>query len=101
VTGVGNDAGHRLQALGGSGAGAGHDHGGSAVRDDEELAAVTVPSLLNAAFSVGILARSQAPGVSSTFTTVSPLRTIKMVVARQRLDSSCVMTRSLAILSLM
>ena len=41
---------------------------------EEELAAVTVPSLPNAGFSAGILLMSQVPGVSSRATTVSPLR---------------------------
>ena len=41
---------------------------------EEELAAVTVPSLLKAGFIVVILLTSQVPGVSSRATTVSPLR---------------------------
>ena len=41
---------------------------------EEELAAVTVPSLPNAGLSVVIFAGSQVPGVSSRGTTVSPLR---------------------------
>ena len=41
---------------------------------DEELAAVTVPSFLNAGLSVGILATSSVKGVSSLSTTTSPLR---------------------------
>ena len=41
---------------------------------EDEEAAVTVPSLRNAGFSVGILARSTVNGVSSLSTTVSPLR---------------------------
>ncbi len=40
---------------------------------DEELAAVTVPSLAKAAFKVGIFEISQLKGVSSRATTVSPL----------------------------
>src|ERR1700684_522419 len=41
---------------------------------EDELAAVTEPSLLNAGFMVAILLRSQVPGVSSRATRVSPLR---------------------------
>ena len=41
---------------------------------EEELAAVTVPSLLNAGFMLGIFSTSQVPGVSSRAITVSPLR---------------------------
>ena len=41
---------------------------------EDEDAAVTVPSLRNAGFSVAIFARSTVNGVSSRSTTVSPLR---------------------------
>src|SRR5689334_11314618 len=41
---------------------------------DDELAAVTVPSLLNAGLRVGIFSILQVPGVSSRETTDSPLR---------------------------
>ncbi len=40
----------------------------------DELAAVTVPSLLKAGFSVGILATSDLPGCSSVANSTSPLR---------------------------
>src|ERR1700676_5235687 len=39
-----------------------------------ELAAVTVPSFLNAGFIVGIFETSRVEGVSSVSTSVSPLR---------------------------
>jgi len=48
---------------------------------DEELAAVTVPSLLKAGFNVGILAMSQVNGVSSWATTRSPLRSLMVTGA--------------------
>ena len=41
---------------------------------DDELAAVTVPSLLKAGFKAEILLMSQVEGVSSVVTTCSPLR---------------------------
>jgi hypothetical protein len=41
---------------------------------EEELAAVTVPSLRKAGFNCGIFAISQVKGVSSRSTSVSPLR---------------------------
>ena len=48
---------------------------------DEEEAAVTVPSLRNAGFSVGILSMSSANGVSSCATTCSPLRVLNVTGA--------------------
>ena len=41
---------------------------------DDEVAAVTVPSLLNAGRSVGIFSMLTLKGVSSSFTISSPLR---------------------------
>ena len=46
-----------------------------------ELAAVTVPSLLKAGLSVGILATSMVPGVSSLSITDSPLRVLAVTGA--------------------
>jgi len=48
---------------------------------DDELAAVTVPSLANAGLSEGILLMSQVNGVSSRATTVSPLRPLTVTEA--------------------
>src|ERR1700684_4629098 len=47
----------------------------------EELAAVTVPSFLNAGLSVGILEISRVNGVSSLSTTTSPLRVLAVTGA--------------------
>ncbi|MNV78687.1 hypothetical protein D3C71_1721920 [compost metagenome] len=57
---------------------------------DEALAAVTVPSLAKAGFSVGILAGSAFSGCSSFSTTVSPLRplTVTGVISLTKLPSS-------------
>ena len=57
---------------------------------EEELAAVTVPSLPKAGRSEAILLMSQVPGVSSRATTVSPLRpfTVSGVISASKSPSA-------------
>ncbi|CUJ15414.1 Uncharacterised protein [Achromobacter ruhlandii] len=57
---------------------------------DDELAAVTVPSFLNAGLSVGIFSGMALVGASSVSTTVSPLRpaTVTGVISHLKLPSS-------------
>jgi hypothetical protein len=57
---------------------------------DEELAAVTVPSLAKAGLSVGILSKRALPGCSSSRTTTSPPRSCTVTGAISRLNAPLV-----------
>src|SRR5271165_4553813 len=60
----------------------------------EELAAVTVPSFLNAGLRVGILATSRVKGVSSLSTTTSPLRVLVVTGAISAVKSPLLVAAS-------
>ena len=61
---------------------------------DEEVAAVTVPSLLNAGRRVGIFSTFTLNGVSSSATTSSPLRPLTVTGAISSLNSPALEART-------
>ena len=54
----------------------------------DELAAVTVPSFLNAGFRVGILLMSDLPGCSSVANSTSPLRVLTLTATISSLKNA-------------